>query len=85
MITMYDFIKLSLDDRIDKVLEDGVFLTGTQKKGDGYALMDLHGFYVEFRYNLVTKDVKEVIPFRKGKKLDFYIKYISLRDLHQKH
>jgi hypothetical protein len=69
---MYDYNKLNLTDRANKLWGDGVFIV----KVDNFALYLLYSFYCEVV--LHNDEIVEIKAFKKGILLDKYLEVINV-------
>jgi len=67
-----DFNKLSFDDKLFKVVDDGTFLENFVTPEIRINLYSVYNFYVELVYNGEENQIEEVRSFNHGAHLDKY-------------
>lgn len=76
--TLQEFIRLSVNERSEILHKKGILLDSDTEKGDAVELYFFGGFFAEEVLNAVTREIKEVIPFRSGYRIGL------LRELNRK-
>jgi len=69
---LYEYNKLNLTDRANKLWGDGIFIVNV----DNFALYVLYSFYCEVV--LHNDEIVEIRTFKRGAKLDKYLDVMSL-------
>jgi hypothetical protein len=80
-VEMYDYIKLSLADKATVLWEEGIFVDKYIDVKIITNLYHLKNFYVEVVLCNQEGRIKEITPFRSGKRLDKYLSHINLKEL----
>jgi hypothetical protein len=80
-VELYDYIKLNLNDKANLLWDEGVFI-------DKYIDLDmitnlyyLHNFYVEVILSNSNGRITEITPFKKGERLEKYLRHVDLKEL----
>ena len=78
---LYDYIKLGLNDKANLLWDEGVFI-------DKYIDLDmitnlyfLSNFYVEVVLSNSNGRITEITPFKKGDRLEKYLRQVDLKEL----
>ncbi len=78
---MHDYIKLNMNDKANLLWDEGLFL-------DKYIDLDiitnlyyLNNFYVEVVLSNTNGRISEITPFKKGNRLEKYLKAVDLKEL----
>jgi hypothetical protein len=73
-MTLYDFNKLELNDRMEVVNQKGVFLDNFISEIERCNCYAIDKFFVEVVYNYEINNITEVRSFKTGHLLDKYSK-----------
>jgi hypothetical protein len=76
-MTSYEFTALELNARADYLWQHGVHLANHVEQQNACVLYSLHSYYVE----VITeqgKGILDVVPFKKGERLEKYLAKIML-------
>jgi hypothetical protein len=71
-MTLYDFNKLELNDRMEVVNQKGVFLDNFISEIERFNLYAIDKFFVEIEYNNTENKIVGLISFKTGDLLDKY-------------
>jgi hypothetical protein len=71
---LYEYNKLNLTDKANKLWGDGVFIVNV----DNFALYVLYSFYCEVV--LHNGEIVEIISFKRGERLDRYLQNIDIEE-----
>jgi hypothetical protein len=80
-MSIYDFIKLSLEERAELVLERGVFLDSFASGVNATSLYLLDGFFVEAEICVKEARITDFIPFKQGYRLEKYVEDVDLTQI----
>ena len=77
-VTIYNFVKLSLEEKFDLIKKKGVFLENLGDAANEINLYYLQGFFVEVEVNKLQNFIVDITPFRQGYKINKYKDKFSL-------
>jgi hypothetical protein len=77
-LNIYEFARLSLNQKADLVRKKGVFLENLGDGGNEINLYYLLGFFVEVEVNKLQNLIVDITPFKQGYKINRYQDKISL-------
>lgn len=75
-MTLYDFNRISLNERTTYLWEFGEFFSSKRLKESTLVFYTLHEYYVVVETE--KDEINNVRPFRKGKYLDYMLEGINL-------
>ena len=78
---MYEYMKMSLADRATVLWEEGIFVDKYIDVNIITNLYHLKNFFVEVVLSNHEGRIKEITPFRSGRRLDKYLDHINLKEL----
>lgn len=70
-----DFLKLPSAQKADLLHKKGLLLDSDVYKEERVNLYYIDGFFAEETINYITWELKDVVPFMSGYKIENYIKY----------
>lgn len=71
-LTIYNFVKLSLEEKAELIKKKGVFLENLGDGGNEINLYYLQGFFVEVEVNKLQNFIVDITPFKQGYKANKY-------------
>jgi len=80
-MSIYDFIKLSLEERAELVLEREVYLESFTSGDNATSLYLLDGFFVEAEICVKETRITDFTPFKQGYRLEKYVQDVDLTQI----
>lgn len=76
LMTLYEFLRLDLSERMAQVVDAGEYITGDPSKPSNFYA--LYGFYVEVQLDHDAEGILAAIPFNKGDRYDRMVMRINV-------
>lgn len=80
-MSIYEFIRLSLEERAENVLDRGVYLESFTSGDSATSLYLLDGFFVEAEICVKETRITDFIPFKQGYRLEKYVQDVDLSQI----
>ena len=72
VLSIYEFARLSFEQKVDLIKRNGVFLENLGDAGNEINLYYLQGLFVEVEVNKLQNFIVDITPFRQGYKANKY-------------
>ncbi|MGZ3901452.1 MAG: hypothetical protein ACXVC7_03745 [Bacteroidia bacterium] len=86
LASFYDFAKMSLETKSSALLERATWLDEDYEEGRIINLYFMDGYFVEETFSTNTKKVIDIIPYKRGYKIERFLQLkglIELKDYHK--
>ena len=69
----YGFVKSSKDEKIRQLLNKGILMDTDIEKDTKISLYYLEGFFVELSTSVKSKQITDIVPFKRGYRVQNYL------------